>query len=204
MNDLLADYRPFHSEFQIDHFIVARAGTPWGQYQQCLREIATRREALEDEQADFEDAANAVNGLDICVANPFEFDTERCRKILRARRIHRTIADRKRELSRFEAIAASLRAHLLEDGPLDDERKNALERDLWLWRMLRSLAADMIACGNPRAETIELCMTLPADLRDEAMLGLMPQNRQALIEWAMQGGEGLPGLIVPALPEHAG
>lgn len=43
----LVEFRPFHSDFQIDRFIVGMNGaTAWGAFQQVTREIATRVEAL--------------------------------------------------------------------------------------------------------------------------------------------------------------
>ena len=53
---MMGKHREFHSGFQIDHFVIAAAGHPWAQYQQALRELATRFDALKVEQIEIERA----------------------------------------------------------------------------------------------------------------------------------------------------
>src|SRR5690606_38102694 len=48
-SELLNDHRAGHSEFQIEQFILTRGNwSPFGRYKQCLREIDSRRRAIQD------------------------------------------------------------------------------------------------------------------------------------------------------------
>ena len=47
MTDLFRDYQKYHSEFQLERFIVGDELTEWGAYQQTLHELWKRKAALE-------------------------------------------------------------------------------------------------------------------------------------------------------------
>lgn len=203
--ELLADYRPFHSAFQIDHFIVGRAGTPWGRYQQALREIATREDAQADERIDLAEVELGLEhpelsieedpgGRTLGIYHEARLRIHVGRLEARRERLRRSIADRQREIARFTALATALRAEL---GELTEERKATLERETWLWRLLFKAATDLIACGGLTTETVDLMIALPADLRETALAEI--ENRDRLKAWA---GAGAPPL--QALPETAG
>ena len=44
---ILKDYRPEHSLFQIENFIIGSQGGTWAQYRQCLRELSSRHGAVD-------------------------------------------------------------------------------------------------------------------------------------------------------------
>src|SRR5512139_1594951 len=57
---LLADYRPEHSEFQIENFIVG-CGHPWGQYKQALRELSARHSAVLESSEQIRELKNEID-----------------------------------------------------------------------------------------------------------------------------------------------
>lgn len=144
IDSLLRDHRRFHSPFQIRHFIIGRAGTPWGQYQQCLREINARR------MADIGDENRSVN-------------THEEKKDLIATR-----DERSRELDLFVKLAVQLRDEIIaEHGELTPETIEALDRDLWMHRLRMMAAMDLIRIGAVGSETLELALSCPIEMRKE-------------------------------------
>lgn len=180
VDSLMQDHRPFHSDFQIDHFIVGRAGTPWGRYQQCLREIATRVDAInEDEYAirRIELKAERANGNKVVYLRH------------RLERLHETLRDRRRELRRFTALAAALKAGL---GVVDEERRAQLDADLWYQRLRMMAARDLIMHGRVSEGTMDLCLSCPVEMRVALVNELQSEDgKAALKQDAMTEGPAL-------------
>ncbi len=162
LDSLLKDHRRFHSPFQIRHFLIGRAGTPWGQYQQCLREIHTRRLADREDQkrqneAWFED-----------------------RNDIGAARDERSI-----ELDIFVKVALELRAQIIaEHGELTPETIDRLDADLWMHRLRISAATDLFRFGSVSSETIELMLSCPIEMRKD-LLDEVQNDKEGLKAFAL-------------------
>lgn len=148
----MKDFQRFHSKFQIDHFIIGRAGTPWGQYQQCLREIHAR-EAANREDRKRHESLGALN-------------PER-------EEIIRTMEDRTREISRFRELAEMLKESI---GDVNEERRDELDQDLWMHRLRMKAATDIICHGRPSTETVELMLACPIEMREKLIAELADQD----------------------------
>lgn len=65
MDDVLKNIIDRHSTFQLEHFVVGREYTMQGKMWQCLREIKTRKAAVEAYGADAEEAKDRIALLHI-------------------------------------------------------------------------------------------------------------------------------------------
>jgi len=132
LEELLSDHQPFHSNFQIDHFIIRKsAPTAFGQYVQVLRELDARVEELKSayvriekqkiECSSLESAiprskSREIHALDILEANR-KLDHEETMQ-----------TDRFREFARLYSIAVQLKE---EVGELTQERRDKLDAENW-------------------------------------------------------------------------
>lgn len=158
----MKDHRRFHSPFQIRHMIIGRAGTAWGQYQQCLREIHARR------MATAEDAKRLIEAIG-----------------LEQQDIAMAMKERVDELHLFIDIAKNLRAQIIaEHGELTMETIDRLDADLWMHRLRISAAMDLFRFGAVSSETIELMLSCPIEMR-KALLDEVENDKEGLRAFAL-------------------
>jgi len=161
----LADYERFHTEFQIEHFIIAGAGvSPYGEWKQIRRELAGRLAGLRG----FRDSK---------IENALE--TERLEKSWRWTRRGRTrrfVMLRKLEESRADMIAAerdtvreirAFRTRLAELvdrlGDLTPERRAELESDFWFRKLRASVALEVLSSGRVAKNTLDAVVSCPPE-----------------------------------------
>ena len=150
--------RRFHrgsglSDFQLDTFVIAQNGiTPWGSFKQILREIDTRREAIE---------ANKEAKLRSFVLRPWRASYRRRLDDLN-RRAESELAHL---YERLEAVSEEL-------GDLTPERVETLEREYYVARF--TLLAQTEIAGNGHgsisAGLLESIAFLPTEDRTEVLL----------------------------------
>ena len=176
-DELLEDYHPFHSEFQIRHLILIRSGgTIWGCYQQALREIAARWSCLQNDRVS---DAHQLEGTSYQYIDSLE-------SILKKR----VLNDQQRELAVFLAYAIVLKAVL---GHVSNQRLDELDRELWVYRIRTVLARDYLCLGHPSRETVELIHVLPHEIRAECMSAIKDlDTRDRLIRWYLNYTLELP------------
>ena len=169
---LLSLHQGRHSNFQIDHFIVAKsAGTPWGRLKQAVRELHARavnlrqqyrqREHLNEEvwkASSQRDRANVEDNLSELV---------------------RDIAEQEREFTRFQKLAEKYKAIV---GDVTPERADELEQETWLDTIKRRMAVEYMTRGQVSSETVEILMCLPRAMRTALDLGdkTMPDR---VVKW---------------------
>lgn len=195
---MMQDHQSGHSDLQIDHFIVSKGNwTPYGRYKQCLREIASRHNALlemreEAELAvlDLDDAKLALErealGTPAAVRKRVACDRQR----RRLESIHRTVATQQRELDRLVALATDLKQQV---GELTDDRRAELDAELWSVRVRAMVALDMFTSGHLSQSTAELLIALPVEIRQPILQSA--KNAEAtgeLFDWLEQGPRALP------------
>ena len=178
---LLGDLRRCHSDFQMDCFITMGNGyTPYGMYMQALRELATRRDGLQEMYLKREELA-----LDTAEANqpPAGPNGEQKRTVLKLKRIlieqHRleeAIGEAEREFKRFLGQATLLKEHLERDGPLTDERRAELDRDMWALKLKSMGAVDCLTSGRVQGRTFEFLQQFPVRMRRELLKELQQPN----------------------------
>jgi len=168
---LLIDHQKFHSDFQIDNFIVGRSGDDWAKYKQALREIETRNTSLTNLREQLE--LSAWQSLYRRVA--IWLRPRRIRLIYAARRrrsraaLVADISETERELKRFIELAKALRKHL---GELTPERRKHLEAQTWFNKARQMILIDSIVNGGqPSEKTVEFILGLPMDMQNKLLIG---------------------------------
>ena len=173
VENLLADFRPEHSEFQMENFIVG-GGHPWGQYKQALRELSARHHGMiesgEQIKALREEAAKLRRRW-FCGRKADGAE----KKLNRAKRERKSKA---REYLTFYRIARDLKRTL---GEISPQRRRELEAEMWADKARRMAAIDLISLGGLQRSTAEFITSFPAAQRKQILCELAPTNRQKLI-----------------------
>jgi len=170
IESLLADFEKFHSQFQIDNFIIGRAGDDWARYKQALREISTRKNNLINmrEQMELDEIGPPVWKRATLWLRP-----KRVRQIHAAKRrrsrlqMAGEIAEIDRELARFVELAKRLRKNL---GELTPDRRRELEAQTWFNKARQLILIDSIVNGGqPSATTVDFILGLPLEMQSEVL-----------------------------------
>lgn len=185
LQDLFNDHQLYHSEFQMDALITVRAGgTVYGQYKQALRELYKRYRGLKQLYSEL-----ALSEVDIdelkskYTVDPFEKRRNQINlntKILNLDEAKKNIEDTEREFKRFYAQAASLKEII---GDLDDEKRDQLDKDMWIFKMKEMAAVDFITTGRLLNNTIEFIAASPIEMRKELLNSIRPDKQGSLIDW---------------------
>ncbi len=165
--ELLADYRHYHDDTQMDLFITGRAGgTAYGCYLQALREMEKRVRGLLELYSSRELLLVDLEQMgETEIRCPFDrrrmaiqLETKR----LGMRSLDRNICDTEREFSRFYQQAASLKEHI---GELTPDKRATLEREMWEHRIKCTAAVDSLSSGRLGTNTITMLQSLPPEPR---------------------------------------
>ena len=171
---LLRDFQKFHSEFQIENFIIRSQGNLWGQYKQCLREISSRNDQLQD----LEDDLKLIR-IDIDQMNQkwffFKISSKKRHEIKLQKMIRKkeslkaNIKEISRELSEFVRIGESIRYKAWGNSTLSGEKIKALEKQMWHEKARFMMAIDLITIGNISKSTIEMIYSMPRKMKSELL-----------------------------------
>jgi Mg/Co/Ni transporter MgtE len=170
---LLSDFRPEHSEFQMENFIIG-GGHPWGQYKQALRELSARHNAMVESGEQIRKLKDEIararrhwfNGRSVIEIEKLLDNAKRERK------------SKAREYLTFYRIARDLKRTL---GEISPQRRRELEAEMWLDKARRMAALDLMTNGGIQRQTAEFLTSLPREQRREIFRELMPENRQKLL-----------------------
>ncbi len=165
VDGLLRDYQDGHSSFQIQHFIVGAEGpTPWGMYQQALRELRKRRDILRDLDLSLELARHTKwSRAVIATLLGWLWSPLRIRAIRAARGYTNLLEAREstsREFAEFLEHARRLHAQL---GKIDRDK---LEAQQWQARGMAMMAADLQLNGAMSTATVNYLACLPVPMRE--------------------------------------
>jgi hypothetical protein len=159
LNALLEDDEPFHSDLQIDAFILRRNGAfhPYGTYKQALKELKAR----------FHTLLEVLQGTRAMLEHS-EPDLSTAQQVQRALQ-HKNHADLFREFARFYAVCCELKQQLCPDGPLTAERRAQLEEELWAFKLKMAVVLDCRYHGLVARATLEQVLCLPRTVRHELL-----------------------------------
>lgn len=191
----LRDYRPYHSEFQIDAFIVSKGGNahPWGMYQQCLRELDSRRKSirgmhvrLKEIEIELEEAQ--MDCKRIAIFRKAKWKKRRAvikrdNLLYEKAELKKQCKDCEREFACFAKHAKTLSAGL---ETLTPEIRAQYDRDLWRHRLLQMIAVTTLQHGSPPADIFELIPCLPGDFLPMIQHAL--SNHKKLAQFYFQTG----------------
>lgn len=174
---LLADYRPEHSEFQIENFIIGAQGGEWARYRQALRELASRHDGMVESGLEIARLGAEIESARGSLLRWFKKKRiawlERKRKALKERR-----ASKVREYCHFYRIARDLKRRI---GEVNAERRRELESQMWTERARRMAAIDLLSLGGLQRSTVEFIASFPREIRRQIVSDLRPDNRQKLL-----------------------
>jgi hypothetical protein len=166
--DVLADYEPFHSRFQLLHLVIVRNGlTIYGSYKQALREIASRLPSIAEESQKLLRMRldDGKHNLDRIIEQ-LEYVT---------------FKDRVRELAYLVGLATAMKKLI---GELTPEKRLLYEEQYWLDYVCSSVARELIADGRISSQTVDLIHAMPIRQRQEILAKLKdPVGQQSLVHW---------------------
>ena len=216
--ELLEDHQPFHSEFQLERFVLAmNGGTVYGCYKQALRALRTRFEALKEDWYELEkigldlEAEEATvlelakhagarglavkNGPDNIPIRRHALEAKRLR--MKAEALEDLARDRAREFAHLLGLVRGYRRML--GAPLSPERRAEYEREAWVHHIKCAAAAHYIAippgapCALP-AEVASMIQALPPEMRLAvcAEVAAAPVARTKLLGWWLDFAATVP------------
>ena len=193
LTTLLDDHQMFHSDFQIDNFIIVRSGeTQYGQYKQILRELSSRYKTLKDSYISRELLVIDIEELEEEFVDGFQKRRNDLKLIgyrMSLDESNKTITDIEREFKRFYALACKLKKLI---GDLIPERRHVLDRDMWLFKLKSMAAADFITTGRIKDSTLTFIRSMPIELRIPLMSEII--NKDELINWFNNYDNPLPSV----------
>jgi len=205
LDALLAEHQLYHSDFQMDHFITARAGGPtaYGQYKQALRELYKRYRGLKDLAT--QKALLEVDIAELEESTGMRFEAQRNAIKLRQKRMEmedllRNIADTQREFKRFFAQCVALKERV---GELTEARREQLDREMWEDNIKRRCALDYLTRGGLSESSYETLACLPREDRFRLIGEVSEQNKKQLLDWFYHQQPDLPQLELNSDDSHS-
>ena len=182
---LLNDEELNHSNFQIENFIVGSQVGKWAQYKQCLREISSRFEKLQNIRDDAQ--LNRIEATNVGLwkrlifflwrlrkNNRLKMEIGRRRMARKSERFAKEIYHLERELACFVAIAKRLKADI---GDLGNGKRELIEADSWRQKALKMAGIDLLVNGGIGQSTMELILCLPEQDRQGVLKMLAPNAK---------------------------
>lgn len=195
LKDLMSDFQTFHSDLQIDAFIMEKGGgtTDYGKYVQALREISSRITNLRERKLDIE-KLNVEIEKEIYNSEFNENPFDRKLAAIEAKRKQGQLDDlimvhddTERELNRFIIHAMELKSRI---GDLDPEKRAILDKEMWLEKIMEYASLDFIVQNKLTRETIEIIRCLPNDLKSIMLECIKEPDK--LLNWFQSDKRTLP------------
>jgi len=183
LQELLKDHQLYHSEFQQDYLITVRAGgTTYGMYKQALRELYKRYRGLKELYGSKELLQVDIDEL-AAKKTEDKFEARRnkinhAQKVMSMEELDKNIEDTEREFKRFYSQAAALKAQI---GDLTEEKRNALDRDMWQFKLKEMAAIDILTTGHLGNVTYEMITAAPVEMRKKVLE--LCGDKAKLIDW---------------------
>jgi len=187
LNELFEDHRLFHSDFQIDNFIIARSGiTPYGQYTQAVRELYKRYRGLREihfKLREYDIEIKELKNKPETERNQLELDKKKSYKpeIVKNRR------DTEREFKRFFSIAVSLKEKI---GDISNGRRDGLDQEMWADSIKFTAAKDYMMYGRFSEKTIDILHCCPKDFRKKILKEI--SDKEKTVEWFLNYDYKIP------------
>jgi hypothetical protein len=189
VKNLLADYEKYHSSYQMENFIIGSQGNAWGQYKQCLREIKSRSQNIEEMKD--ERKLLELDIADLRIKRFFCFRrSTRIRNAIRLNSLRRKLLDLEeslshtlRELIFFVDSAKRIKSESWGNKPITGDMRKSLEAQMWFERITQMMAVDMLAFGRVSKNTFDMIFNMPKTDRKELLAMIEPANIENLIGW---------------------
>ena len=183
IQELLKDHRSHMTEFQHDHFVTGKAGTPYAQYKQSLRELNSRIDVLREEYASLEYLKISIDEKAHDSEN-HENEFERRRAGIDYEKMTRQISSNERRIKEIEVETFSFYRHAVQlkeiIGELTPEKEKQYEQELWEYKVKKLAALEIMANGKLGISTLDMAISLKGDLRQTVLEAL--NNPGKLVE----------------------
>ena len=176
IDELLADYQPFHTTIQMRAFITGRSGlgSTWGMYCQALRELKKRRDDLRQMEVGHRRTLATIAELKGWRRRALDFITgRRAFTILKLQELELSLiesvpveADVRREFDEFFAQADMFKSEL---GEITPEVRDRLDREQWAISLRVSSVMELLVNGQVGTNTLEFLMAAPVAIRTEVL-----------------------------------
>ena len=184
IDEILKDYRPKHTSYQIENFIIGMQGSEWSKYKQCLRELKNRVETLQGLKEELEIKKLKSNGN----FSVFAFISKKKRRLNEIRQaqqkrslraLENDIIGTEKELLKFAEIARRLKKKI---GNLNPEKRALLEADSWYQKAKQMAAIDMICSHGISKATFEIILALPVADKNKILCEIESKDPKRLLE----------------------
>jgi hypothetical protein len=179
---LLKDYEPGHSEYQIKNFIIGSEIHCWHRYKQCLREIAGRKETLENSRQMIFLAQKQIENLSRSIFKTKKRNLKIKELQIQKIRNQKTANSCLNELIHFVKAAFEIRKKYGFEN-LNYEKKQILEADAWREKAKFMLFMDLFCIGRPSKQTMEFVYKLPKAIKRELLTQIDPRDQQKIKEY---------------------
>lgn len=168
--ELLADRQPFHSVWQMNFFITARAGgTAYGCYKQAVDELHKRWRALQTMKSGRAMLVVEMDQLESRSRRLWQSRFTRRREAITLAKLRDdlasldlTIADTQREFDQFAWQADRLKEKV---GELTPEHRADLDQVMWKHNLRCTALADIISTGSLSGPLVALLQATPPEWR---------------------------------------
>ena len=178
IDNLLADYQPFASDFQLEAFVLGSSGFfhMWGMYVQCLRELDSRHRSLREYGRQIEEKTAER----VMATGP---EAERLDDALAQLRVTREDCDR--EYGVIYERAVDLKSAI---GEVTPARRAELDVDFWAHKHAYALGIALEGQQPPPASLWEVLPGFPPKYRRALLvLAQCPITTQRYLERMMDG-----------------
>lgn len=198
LQTILGDHRHFHSNWQIDHAITAKAGgTLYGCYKQAVRELHKRWRGLRGlyaERAKLTTDTDAATGL------------QRAERVLQGVETDHVIADTEREFLRFwgQAVACRRALGIADGDAMPVDMRERLESEFWEYQIKALAAVDFITTGRLSRNTVEILVATRGEQRQRLVSAILdPQAHERLVGWYLSHEPEFPEPVQLDSPREA-
>ena len=179
IQELLKDHRSLMTQFQHDHFVTGKAGTPYAQYKQAVRELAARIEVLREEYASLEHLYVSIDEKAHIKEND-ESEFERRRAAIDHKCLHRQIPTKENRIKEQEDETLSFYRQSVQlkkvVGELTPEKEAQYTEEMWEYKIKKMAALDIMSSGRLSAGTLDTAISLRGDMRTRVMKALNDPN----------------------------
>ena len=191
IQELLKDHHSYMTRFQHDHFVTGKAGTPYAQYKQSLRELKARIGNLREMYADHDLLLVDIDEKKH-IAKTSKDEFVRRRAEIEVTRISRGIVDHDNHIKEIEGEALSFYRQAVQlkkiVGELTPEIEDQHTKEMWEYRIKKDAALEIMTAGRPSKGTVDMAISLKGDLR-KTLLDSFNNPEQLVLELQQKSEE---------------
>lgn len=169
LSTMLDQRHLFHTDFQIDHFVIERAGISlWGMYVQALRELSVRLDSLRETflmiretEIDVEEDQEALKDAESFRKRRIEIKLIRDR--LKLESMNHSLRETRREFNRFASIALTLHDKL---GDVTQKQMRELEVEHWTKKFANQISSELELTHTIGKSTLESLAVIPPEMKE--------------------------------------